>query len=95
MRQLRPQRPAIIGEPVRPHAELDDGLLGTRRDVLDGVHIGFGAVHAGRAWQLRLQQREIDAGIIQHGLDAFDVGLPVGQAGKSGIERIADDGADA
>ena len=82
MGQVLAKGTAVVGEPVRPHAELHDRFPGARRDGFDRPHIAFRAVHAGSPRQLGLQQHHVDAGIVQHGLDALHIAFPVGEPGE-------------
>src|SRR5580704_17861440 len=93
--QLLAQRAAVIGQPVRDHGDVDDRFFAARRKRIDGVEVGLLALRAGAARQLFLQQQNIDRRIVEQRRHALDIDLLAAEPGKTGIQRIADEGADA
>src|ERR1700722_18038652 len=55
VRQLLAQGPAVIGQAVRDHGNVDDGFHTVRGERVDGMKVGLLALGAGPARQLFLQ----------------------------------------
>src|SRR5579862_285101 len=94
-RQLLAQRAAVVVQAVRDHGDVDDRFFAVRGERIDGMEVGLLALGAGAARQLFLQQQNIDGGIVEQRRHALDIDLLAAEPGKAGIQRIADERADA
>src|ERR1700692_3020935 len=93
--QLLAQRAAVVGQAVRDHGDVNDRFFAARSERVDGMEVGLLALGAAAARQFLLQQKNIDRRVVEQRRDALDIDLLAAEAGETGIQRIADEGADA
>ena len=83
-----------FGEADRHRADVDHGLAGGARHLVDDAQIAF-AQFMRRLRQFGVDDDDVGVGIVDHDLDRVHVDRGIDDRGKTGIERIADDAAGA